>query len=140
MCGVFWPQVCLSITCMPGQKRALDSPELELDSCKLPCGYWELNLDLLWKQQVLPAPISFLNITISAVGNNLMACDSILKIQVHIKITIIWSSLRLFLENLKIFYKNFCILSKNVLKFKATLKKFHCDSLTIHTLLIVHYY
>lgn len=116
MCmGFFWPQVCLFITWMPGQKRALDSPELELDSCKLPCGYWKLNLDLLWKQQVLPGPISFLNITISAVGKNLMTCDSILKTQVHIKITIIWSSLRLFLENSKISYKNyFYILSKNL--------------------------
>lgn len=70
-------------------EEGIGFPELELDSCKLPYGYCELNLDLLWKQQVLPAPISFLIITISAVGNNLIACDSILKIQVHIKITII---------------------------------------------------
>jgi hypothetical protein len=34
-----------------GQKRMLGP--LELDICKLPCGYWELNPDSLQEQQVL---------------------------------------------------------------------------------------
>lgn len=36
-----------------GQKRVFDPLELQLHGCQLPCGCWELNLDLLQEQQVL---------------------------------------------------------------------------------------
>lgn len=35
------------------QKRGLAPPELELQSCKLPCGFWKPNLGLVQEQQAL---------------------------------------------------------------------------------------
>ena len=49
--------VCLCTTCVPGthrsQKRALVLLSLELDSCELPCGCWELKLGPLAEDLML---------------------------------------------------------------------------------------
>lgn len=57
--GVSSVRVCLCamrIWLCRGQKRTLDSVELELQiSYELPCGYWDSNLGLLEKQSALTA-------------------------------------------------------------------------------------
>lgn len=53
---IVYMYVCVPHMCLvghEGQKRGSDPLGLELDSCKMPCGFWESNLSPLEEEQVL---------------------------------------------------------------------------------------